>query len=114
MFALQPPFRRATQADAAALADFAHFASEGLALHAWTKAAGPNGDPWRVGRERACRETGGFSYRNAIVAVHESRVVAGIIGYPLADHPDPAEYAGMPAMFVPLQQLRTRARHLVR
>src|SRR4051794_40585683 len=104
MVDLQPPLRRATPADARALADLVHFASEGLALHLWTKAAGPGGNAWEVGRERARRETGGFSYRNAVVVEEGSRVAAGLIGYPLADHPEPIA-EGMPAMFVPLQEL---------
>jgi GNAT superfamily N-acetyltransferase len=108
MVQLQPPFRRATPADARALADLVHFASEGLALHLWTKAAGPGGDPWEVGCERARRETGGFSYRNAVVVEEGSQVAAGLIGYPLADHPEPIP-EGMPAMFVPLQELENLA-----
>ena len=48
---LEAPFRRATPADAGALADFVHFAGEGLALHLWTRMAGAGGDPWAVGRE---------------------------------------------------------------
>ena len=67
MIELQPPFRPATPDDAAAMADFVHFASEGLALYLWTRMAGAGGDPWAVGRERAGRETGAFSYRNAVV-----------------------------------------------
>ena len=54
----EPPFRRATSADAGAMADFVHFASEGLGLYLWTKMAAPGGDPWAVARDRARRETG--------------------------------------------------------
>ena len=50
---LTPPFRPATPDDAQALAELVDFASEGLALYVWTKIAGPGGDPWAVGRERA-------------------------------------------------------------
>jgi ribosomal protein S18 acetylase RimI-like enzyme len=105
---LEPPLRRATQADAAALADFVHFASEGLALHLWTRMAGPAGDPWAVGRERATRETGAFSYRNAVVMELEGRAAACLIGYPLADAVE-AMPADMPPMFVPLQELENLA-----
>jgi len=104
MVELQPPFRRATPADARALADLVHFASEGLALHIWTKVAGPGGNPWEIGRERARRETGAFSYRNAVVVEKDHRIAAGLVGYPLPDHPE-AIPEGMPAMFVPLQEL---------
>ena len=51
MVALAPPFRRATPGDAAALADFVHFASEGLALYVWTRIAGPGGDERAPGNQ---------------------------------------------------------------
>jgi len=108
MTELSAPFRRATRDDARALAEFVHFASEGLALYLWGKIAGPGGDPWAVGRERALRETGSFSYRNAIVMEREGRVAAGLIGYPLPDKPEPITDS-MPAMFVPLQELENLA-----
>jgi ribosomal protein S18 acetylase RimI-like enzyme len=108
MIALQPPYRYATPADARALADLVHFASEGLAFHIWTKVAGPNGNPWEIGRERARRESGSFSYRNAVVVENGDRVAAGLIGYPLPDRPEPIP-EGMPAMFVPLQELENLA-----
>ena len=90
------------------MADFVHFASEGLALYLWTKMAGPGGDPWSIGRERASRGTGGFSYRNTIVVEQDGQVVAGLIGYALPDHSEPIDDA-MPAMFVPLQELENLA-----
>src|SRR5262245_1586473 len=74
---LAPPCRHATPTDAAALADFVHFASEGLALYLWTKMAGAGGDPWAVGRERAARATGAFSYRNAMVMEIAGQPAAG-------------------------------------
>ncbi len=105
---LEAPFRPATPADAGALADFVHFASEGLALHLWTRMAGPGGDPWAVGRERAARATGAFSYRNAVVMELEGRAAACLIGYALPDEVEPIP-ADMPPMFVPLQELENLA-----
>lgn len=105
---LQPPFRPATPADAQALAELVDFASEGLALYLWTKTAGPGGDPWAVGRERAMRETGAFSYRNAVLLEREGRAAAALIGYPLARLPEPISDT-MPPMFVPLQELENLA-----
>jgi len=105
---LQPPLRRATPADAPALADFVHFASEGLAYYLWTKMAGPGGDPWAIGRERAGRDGKGFSYRNAFLLEREGRVAAGLVGYPLPHTPEPMP-ADMPAMFAPLQELENLA-----
>ncbi len=108
MITLPAPFRRATAADAAALADFVHFASEGLALYVWTRMAGPGGDPWALARERAGRDTGAFSYLNAIVGDVDSRPAAGLVGYPLADEPEPVP-DDMPALFRPLQELENLA-----
>jgi ribosomal protein S18 acetylase RimI-like enzyme len=104
MITFTAPFRRATAADTAALADFVHFASEGLALYLWTKLAGPGGDPWALGRERAGRDTGAFTWRNAIIREDGGRPAAGLIGYELADTPEPIA-ADMPPMFRPLQEL---------
>jgi ribosomal protein S18 acetylase RimI-like enzyme len=108
MVALAPPFRQATPADAGALADFVEFASDGLALRVWGKIAGPGGDAWAIGRERARREAGSFSYRNAVVAEADGGIAAGLIGYPLSDQPE-AIAPDMPAMFVPLQELENLA-----
>jgi ribosomal protein S18 acetylase RimI-like enzyme len=108
MAQLGPPLRRATRDDAVCLADFVHFASEGLALYLWTKLGGPDSDPWAVGRERAGRDSGAFSYRNAILAEKDGRTVAALIGYALPDHPEAITDA-MPDMFVPLQELENLA-----
>jgi ribosomal protein S18 acetylase RimI-like enzyme len=109
MIRLEPPFRPAKRDDAAALADLVHFASEGLALHVWTRIAGPGGDPWQIGRERARRETGSFSYRNSVVIEDPAgQVAAALIGYALPDAPEPIAQ-DMPPMFVPLQELENLA-----
>jgi GNAT superfamily N-acetyltransferase len=101
---LASPFRQAAAADAKAMADLVHFASEGLALYLWTRIAPPGVDPWAIGRERAGRETGGFSYRNTIVVESEGRVAAGLIGYPIADSVEQPP-ANLPPIVVPLQEL---------
>jgi ribosomal protein S18 acetylase RimI-like enzyme len=98
------PFRTATPADALAMAELVHFASQGLAHYLWTKVAPPGVDPWAVGRARAERETGGFSYRNTILVESDGRVAAGLIGYPLPDVPDP-QGDNLPPIAVPLQEL---------
>jgi ribosomal protein S18 acetylase RimI-like enzyme len=105
---IQPPFRRAALDDAAALAEFVELASEGLATYLWSRLGGPGRDPWNVGRERVCGETGGLSYRNAIVTELAARPAAGLISYPLADKPEPITDK-LPAMLVPLQELMNLA-----
>ena len=64
---LDTRIRPATKADAHALADLINFAGEGLPLYLWKKMAEPGETAWEVGRRRAKREDGGFSYRNATV-----------------------------------------------
>jgi ribosomal protein S18 acetylase RimI-like enzyme len=100
--------RPATMHDADALAELVNFAGEGLPLYLWTRMAKEGEDPWAVGRGRARREEGSFSYRNAAVIERDGKVAACLIGYPLADEPEPIG-ADMPAMFVPLQELENLA-----
>jgi ribosomal protein S18 acetylase RimI-like enzyme len=109
MIRLEAPFRHATPQDAAALAELVNLAGEGLPLYLWGQMAEPGESPWDVGRGRALREAGSFSYRNAVVAEADGRVVAGLVGYPLPDVPEPIDYDRMPALFVPLQELENLA-----
>lgn len=107
---LKAPFRRAIPEDARALAELINLAGEGLPLHLWGRIAEPGETAWDVGRRRARREEGGFSYRNAIVAADEGKPVAAcLIGYPLADEPEPVDLERTPAMFVPLEELERLA-----
>src|SRR5262245_36981895 len=105
---LASPYQKATPADCPALAGLVHLASEGLALALWTKVAPPGVDAWTVGRERATREAGAVSYRNAILVDLETGVDAGLIGYPLADTPEPAPQQ-LPPIAAPLQELQDMA-----
>ena len=109
MIALNPPFRPATQADAAALAELANFAGEGLPLYLWDRLKADGETAWDYGRHRAERETGSFSYRNAVIAEIGGKCAACLIGYPQPDEPEPIDYETMPPMFVPLQELENLA-----
>ena len=95
--------------DAEAMAELVNFAGEGLPLYLWTRLAEPGQSPWEVGRQRAARESGSFSFRNTVVGEADGRAVAALIGYPLPDQPDPAVYDDLPPMFVPLQELEDLA-----
>ena len=105
MIDLGPPYRQARKSDAFTMAELVNMAGEGLPLYLWSDLASEGESPWDVGRDRARRESGGFSYRNAIVREENGDVVACLVGYPLEDTPEPVNYDDMPAMFVPLQQL---------
>ena len=100
--------RPATAADAAHLVRFINMAADDLPLHGWRRSVGPAGDPWAWGRERAARETGNFSYRNAWLAEVDSQVAACLLGYPAEDAPGPID-PDTPPIFVPLLELEALA-----
>lgn len=100
-------YRQATPADAGALAELINFAGEGLPLYLWERMAEPGESAWDVGRRRARRETGAFSYRNAVVAERAGRVVGGLVTYRVADEPETID-AETPGIFVPLIELENR------
>lgn len=109
MIQLQPPFRRATPDDAKVLSELVNIAGEGLPLYLWARMAEAERSPWDIGQERARRDAGAFSYRNAVLLEQNGEIVSCLIGYPLDDTPSPVDYSDMPPMFVPLQQLEDMA-----
>lgn len=104
---IRPPYRWATKADAAAMARFVNMAGHGLPFYIWEKMAQDvdNATAWDIGKQRAERESGAFSYRNAVLRDVGGEVAAALIGYALPDAPDPARFDDLPAMFVALQEL---------
>jgi len=105
MIELKPPFGYAKPEDADTLAELINFAGEGLPLYLWERMAEREESAWEVGRRRAKREEGGFSYKNAVLMRHRSEVAACLIGYPLPDRPQPVDYENTPPMFVPMEEL---------
>ncbi len=109
MIDLKPPHRWATVDDADPMTELVNFAGEGMPVYLWTRMAADGQSPWDIGRERARRDSGGFSYRNTVVREDNGKVAACLIGYPLADEPEPVDYNELPAMFRPLQELEDLA-----
>lgn len=106
---LDPQVRFATPNDAAALAELINYAGEGLPLYLWERMTTGGETAWEVGRRRAQRTEGGFSYRNATVLEGRDGVLATLIGYPIADQPEPVDLTDLPPMFRPLQELEDQA-----
>ena len=104
-----PIFRPATKADASALAVLVDIAGEGMPAHMGSTLAAPGQSILEVGRERAARETGGFSWKNAVVAETGGEVAACLVGYRLDDPYDLSAFAEMPPMVQPLLKLEARA-----
>ena len=100
--------RGATAGDADHLVRFINMAADDLPLHFWKKSVGPQGDPWAYGRERAARDSGNFSYRNAWIAELGDEVAACLLGYPAEDEPAPID-PDTPPIFVPLLELESLA-----
>ncbi len=100
--------RDAQASDADHLVRFTNMAADDLSLHFWKKSASPGADPMALGRERAARETGNFSYRNAWLAEVDGNVAACLLGYPAALEPEPVD-PGTPPIFVPLLELEALA-----
>lgn len=94
--------------EAALLAELVNQAGEGLPLYLWEKLAGPGESAWDVGRKRAERIEGGFSWRNATIIEAGGKAAGCVIGYELHDQPEPI-LPDMPPMFVPLQELENLA-----
>jgi ribosomal protein S18 acetylase RimI-like enzyme len=105
---MQAPFRHAVKEDAPLLAALVNHAGEGLPLYLWGKLAGPGESAFDVGIRRAAREEGSFSYRNAMVIEQRGEAAGCLIGYTIADEPEPIG-GDLPAMFVPLQELENLA-----
>lgn len=99
--------REAKASDAEHLARFINMAADDLPLYFWQKSVG-DGDPWAYGKERAARQTGSFSFRNAWLAEVEGDVAACLLGYLAEDEPGPID-PDTPAIFVPLLELEALA-----
>jgi GNAT superfamily N-acetyltransferase len=104
----KPTFRPATIADVSALAVLADIAAEGMASHMWRGLTAPGQSPTEIGRERARREEGGFSYRNATIAEIDGEVAAGLVGYRLEDPYDTGGLDAMPDLVRPLVLLESK------
>jgi GNAT superfamily N-acetyltransferase len=100
--------REARATDAEHLVRFINMAADDLPLHFWRKSVGPEGDPWAFGRERAARESGNFSYRNAWLAEIDGAVGACLLGYAAETEPGPID-PDTPPIFVPLLELEALA-----
>ena len=101
-------FRLATRGDAGVLAELVNQAGEGMPLYLWGKLAGPGQTAWDVGRARAGRDEGSFSYRNATIIEHRGVAAGCLIGYAIAEAPPPIA-ADIALMFRPLQELENLA-----
>jgi ribosomal protein S18 acetylase RimI-like enzyme len=102
-------FGPAAKADASALAVLVDIAGEGLPAYLWSTLKAPGQSILEVGRERAAREEGGFSYRNAVIAVVDGEIAACLVGYRLDDPCDLGDLEDIPPLVRPLVLLEAKA-----
>ena len=95
--------------DADALARLIAIAGEGMPQLVWEEMREPGETVWDVGRRRAQRGEGSFSYRNAMLAEVAGEVRAGMVSYGLAAEPEPWSPEEVPPMFRSLQELEDLA-----
>lgn len=100
--------REAKASDAAHLVRFINMAADDLPLHFWQKSVGVEGDALAYGTERAARDTGSFSFRNAWLVEVDGSVAACLLGYPAELTASPIA-PDTPAIFVPLLELEALA-----
>ncbi len=102
------PHEPARREDAAVLADLVVLAGDGLPLVVWEAMAEEGEDAMAVGRRRARRAEGAFSYAKADVIRQEGAVVSALVSYPLTAVSAAEEIAGAPPLFRPLLELENR------
>jgi ribosomal protein S18 acetylase RimI-like enzyme len=102
-------FRPARIADASALAVLVDIAGEGMPAHMWGGLARPGQSILELGRERARRDEGGFSWRNATIAETGDEVAGCLVGYRLDDPYDLSILAELPQLVRPLVELEAEA-----
>lgn len=85
---LPPPFRRATSADANAMADLVNIAGGGLPEYLWAKLGKPGQAGMDVGHERARTGAGGFAFEGTVIRDVDNQVAVCLIGYPQTAAPE--------------------------
>jgi ribosomal protein S18 acetylase RimI-like enzyme len=105
----QPPLRRARREDSLRVAELMDIAGHGLPAYAWSLSAREGQEPIDAGTERAAREDGNFSYRNAVVAEEDGEVVAMVLVYRLPDVGEDGGLDEVPEVLRPLLELELLA-----
>jgi len=105
---IAPSFRPAVKGDAAALAVLVDIAGEGAPNYMWSTLGQPGQSTLEIGRDRARREEGGFSYRNATVADIGGEIAGGLVGYRLDDPYDLSIVEELSEWLRPLVRLEGR------
>lgn len=91
------------------LAVLINLAGEGIPQYLWIGMANEGEDPMDIGAQRAAREEGGFSYRNARVCMVEDVLQGMMISYRLPSPYDTGDIDEYPEVVRPLVLLEAEA-----
>lgn len=102
-----PAIRQADPTDAESLAKLINLAGEGIPNWLWTRACVEGQTPLEIGIDRAKRETGGFSYTNALVSEPHGYTMGMVLSYAITEAPteNPDDLPAPIAPFVALEKL---------
>jgi ribosomal protein S18 acetylase RimI-like enzyme len=101
--------RPARKSDAASLAILVDIAGEGMPSYMWSRMREPGQSVFEVGRARAARDEGAFSWRNAHVAEVDGELAAMLVDYRLDDPYDTGDLGKLPDVVRPLVKLEAMA-----
>ena len=99
----------AKSGDAKELAHLINLAGEGIPEYLWSEMASNGQSALDVGTQRAARDEGGFSYKNAKVIYKDEQVAGMIISYQLDSPYETGDLSEYPAIVSPLIQLESKA-----
>jgi ribosomal protein S18 acetylase RimI-like enzyme len=101
--------RPATKRDALHMAALADIAGHGLPAWVWSQACEKSQSVIEVGRARAMREEGDFSWRNAHMLEQDGEIAGMLLGYRQPDTMDPGDTSTIHAVFRALAELAAAA-----
>ena len=106
---MDPAIRAARKADASEMVALIDCAGYGMPLWVWQGMKTDEASALEVGRKRATRDEGSFSYRNAHILEEMGEVMGMLIGYPIDDPYDMGDMEKTPEAFRPLVELEAQA-----
>lgn len=101
--------RPATISDATHLAALVDIAGEGFASYFWSQMTAPGQSPIEIGRARAMRDEGSFTWRNAHVAEIDHEIAGALVGYQITDPVPTDDIEQVPEIARPMVLLEAEA-----
>jgi ribosomal protein S18 acetylase RimI-like enzyme len=101
--------RPATKRDALHMAALADIAGHGMPLWVWSRSREKGQSVIEVGRARAMREEGGFSYRNAHVLEQDGEIAGMHLGYRQPEAMELGDTSDMHEVFRAMTELEAEA-----